>query len=177
MKKKVLFLDMDEVLAKTIKKVLELYNNEYGLNVKYEDITDWNLTKFQKENTDIIKYFHQDNFFYDLEPYEDTLTYVPKLYEKFDLYVATTPSNQKSIIDKIRWLEKYFPFIKKERQIYIHNKSLLIGDVIVDDAPYNVLNAKVKLPILMKRPWNEKITNNKIIKLNNLEEVYRYFVE
>ncbi len=75
-----------------------------------------------------------ENYFRDLPLIPHAKEAVKFLLQNFDVYVLSTPpwSNPSAWMDKRLWLEEHFPELKK-RLILSHNKSLLMGDYLIDD--------------------------------------------
>lgn len=172
MKRLQIILDSDGVLAEPIKKVLILYNKEYKDNLKYEDITDWDLCKFQKEGSDICKYFRDKNFFRDLPVIFEAQIYVKKLIDDGHDVIIATASHKNGVIDKFDWFEEYFPFVKYENIIPISRKDLLLGDVMLDDGGHNLLTSKCKYPVVFDSPWNRNKELDKFIRVTSWEIFY-----
>lgn len=178
MKSLQIILDSDGVLVDPITKLLKLYNEEYGENLQLSDIKDWDLTKFQREGTDILKYFRQDGFFRDLELIEGADYYIKKMIDDGHDVVIATSSPKEGIVDKIDNIMENLPFIEEDRIIPITRKFLLAGDIILDDAFHNLINTKCKYPVIYNWEWNKTIPdkysalNSRVSRVNNWEEFY-----
>lgn len=123
--KKVLFIDMDGVLA----------DFQRGM-------TDWfdshpHLYERHKNNPD-----HIHGIFRDLKPIEGAIEAVKKLYEsgKYDMFIATTApwGNPDSATDKRYWIERHFGNEMFHKRMFItHRKDMLKGDILIDDRTKN----------------------------------------
>lgn len=120
MSKKILYLDMDGVIADfdlAIKQICpELETSEWSKKV--DEIVENNL-----------------DIFYNLTPIEGAIDAVNKLFDLFEVYFLSTPmwSIPESFIGKRIWIEKQFGEKSKKRLILTHRKDLNIGDFLVDD--------------------------------------------
>lgn len=104
---------------------------------------DWVLADFEKKKKILIKawfdkYFHFShipNFFKDLEPINWAIEAFDELYEFFDIYILSSPSweNSSSWSDKVNWIKKYFWKKAEKKLILSHRKDLNIWDFLVDD--------------------------------------------
>jgi len=81
----------------------------------------------------------EKGFFENMEPVEDAVKSVKKLKKYYNVYfLSTAPwSNPYSWMEKRLWVEKYFPLIGYKKLILTHNKSLLLGDYLIDDRTKN----------------------------------------
>ena len=70
-------------------------------------------------------------------------------------------------------LFKWFPYLSWKNVIVTHNKQMIIGDVLVDDAPHNLIGGRYK-KILMSAPHNRhfETTGTGIVRVSNWLQVY-----
>lgn len=174
MKKLKIILDCDGVLADTMKKLLKLYNSEYGLNLTKDDITAWDLRKIQKEGTDMTKYFKQRGFFGDLEPIPDSQKYVKLLQDDgHEIFVATA-SPVEGMVDKVMWLRENFEFIPEENIIMCTRKDVICGDVILDDGLHNLRNSSCTYKVVFDHPWNrEWLSTDNFYRVKSWKHFYK----
>lgn len=132
--KKILYLDLDGVLAdfdKAIKKLdpkLETRDVTIDLNVKlasYESRSKL-VDELCEANPDI---------FHNLEPIDGAIEAVDELFELFDVYFLSTPmwNVPESFTGKRIWIHNHFGDKAKKRLVLTHRKDLAIGDILVDD--------------------------------------------
>ena len=118
--KKIVFVDMDGVLANFEKQKNKIFNENPELIEKY------------KNDPDLIK-----DIFKNLEPIEGSIDAIQKLHDsgKYELIVATTApwGNSESNTHKREWIEKYFGKIFYKNMVITHRKDLLAGDYLIDD--------------------------------------------
>jgi 5'(3')-deoxyribonucleotidase len=74
-------------------------------------------------------------FFLDLEPIEGAIDAIDILKKDYDVWILTRPSmrNINSYTEKAYWVNKYLGYDMLEKTIYSPDKSLLIGDYLIDD--------------------------------------------
>lgn len=120
MKKKIIYVDMDNVLV----------NFQSGV-----DSINPSLLKMYAGSFDEIP----DIFRYML-PNEGAIEGFNKLFDsgKFDVYILSTApwENPTAWVDKLLWVKKYLPKAYK-RLILSHNKQLNNGDYLIDDRTAN----------------------------------------
>lgn len=77
----------------------------------------------------------QFGFWMDLEPIEGAIEAFVALSRVFDVWILTKPSfdNLNSFSEKAYWVNKYFGSDVLRKLIMSRDKSLLIGDYLVDD--------------------------------------------
>jgi 5'(3')-deoxyribonucleotidase len=138
---------MDQTLNKLWETFVEVYNAIYN---KKEYLTRSQLLSYTIPEVLGIpkdkwfevadKVFKSPDVFYGMPVYEDAIPVLETLNKKSELYIATTPwaSNLDCCKEKILWMKKYFPFIKTEQIIFVHNKGLLKGHALIDDSPHNL---------------------------------------
>lgn len=109
MHKKVLYLDMDGVLA------------------------DMHTAMASGGNK------HDRGFYANLKPLPGAVEAFHELAKWYDVYIASTPSwiNPHSWGEKREWVEGYLGEAAFKRLILTHNKSLLKGDYLIDDNTWN----------------------------------------
>ena len=119
MRKKILYCDMDGVVADWCKKM--------------EKIAPGVLATHNQELID--KYEATPGFYADLEPIPGSIEAIEILSKHYDFYFLSTASweNPSSWTDKRLWVEKYYPVIGYKRLNLSHNKGLLKGDFLIDD--------------------------------------------
>lgn len=119
MKKKILYVDMDNVLVdfqsafpKLPQTILDQYPN----------------------NKDEIP-----NIFSLMDPMPGALDSYSELSSLFDTYILSTSpwENDTAWSDKIKWVKKYLGDYAYKRLILSHNKNLNSGDFLIDDRTAN----------------------------------------
>lgn len=130
-KKKILYLDMDGVIADfdgAMKLICpELYTaEEFDTYDKKSDEIDAIVAK-------------QPHLFEELEPMEGAIEAVKKLFGLYDVLFLSTPMWKvpESYMGKRKWVEKHFGADAEKRLILSHRKNLSIGDYLVDDRTKN----------------------------------------
>ncbi len=115
MSAKILYIDMDDVLA-AFRVGFYLHLHKYP-NILFPQ--------------------GEVGFFENLEPITGAIDAVNQLRKNniFDVYILTAPSirNPHSYTEKRLWVEKYFDYDFTDKLIICSNKALLKGDFLIDD--------------------------------------------
>lgn len=169
--KPVVLLDMDDVMAECCKKLCQEIFIRFGVKITKEDVLEFDIEKTVQKidpriSTERILYpIHEPDFFYSLEVINGAREGVQSLVnEGIELVVVTkiplfSDFGANPARDKTLWLERYFPYFSKTGNIiFTGRKDLIAGDILVDDAPHNLLNYPGKA-IVFDAPWNREITH------------------
>lgn len=82
-----------------------------------------------------------------------------------DVWFVSTPynSNPTCASDKLRWVEEHFGQHLANRTILTHDKTMVEGDVLIDDRPVITgINAPRWQHILFDRPWNRHVNGARL---------------
>ena len=136
-----IFVDMDDVLAETYEKHIELYNLEHQQQLNISQITSGEVWHNVPEDHQLsIKgHANQKGFFRDLKPKKDCIQVMEALYAKHEVYIATAATQfPDSLKEKSDWIDEYMPFITWQHRIMCGHKFILKGDLLIDDRTYNL---------------------------------------
>lgn len=140
-----IFVDMDDVLADTYGKHIELYNKEHQQKLHINQISSGEMWQNVPEefHPSIRQHALRSGFFRDLEPIKDAIQVMEALYNKHEVYIATAATQfPNSLIEKSQWLAEHMPFITWQHQIMCGDKFILDGDLLIDDRIYNLEHFK-----------------------------------
>lgn len=159
-------LDWDDVTAPFNSIAIDMANEKYQYEnpLRFEEITSWENTG----RTSVIKEFYQTEELYKRQIVTDkTKKSIRKLMEIADVYFITAAYPQFMGIRAAQILEA-FPELPPENIILGNAKNLVQFDIILDDAIHNVLESPAAYPVLMRKPWNWKMTG--LLSVNNMSE-------
>lgn len=170
-----IFIDMDDVMADAIDRFLEWYRRDFGVSFTKADLHGTKLHAIvPEEHRKIVKeYPLQKGFFKDLPVMENSREVIKELNNRFDVYIASAAMEfPNSLTDKYEWLDLHFPFIPWKRRIFCGDKSILKGDVLIDDHGFN-LSVFEGRSILFTAPHN--MADTKYERMNNWLDAEKLF--
>lgn len=166
---------MDEVLADAVGQFIAWYERDFGVRYKKEQLEGTRLAHVvpDEHRATVIGYPHQPGFFRDMAVMEDSQMVLEELSKRHEIYIASAAMEFKhSLYDKYEWLDEHFPFIHWKRRILCGDKSVLRGDVLIDDHDFN-LSVFTGRPIMFSAPHNVQFTQYE--RLNNWKEALTMF--
>jgi 5'(3')-deoxyribonucleotidase len=132
---------MDDVIADAIERFIEWYERDFGIRYTQPDLQGTNFHRIvpEEHKNIVMAYPHHKDFFKDLPVIENSIEMVEKLHNKHEVFIASAAQEfPHSLAHKNEWLDKYFPFIHWRRRIFCGDKSVLKGDVLIDDNDFNL---------------------------------------
>lgn len=171
-----ILVDMDDTIENLLHTWLGYLNERYGLHVTESEVHDWKLDIAYPSlsKSQVYSVLLEDELWQRVIPFPYAQEYMQKLLDDgHEIYIVTS-SNYQTLKTKMeRVLFKYFPFIDWNHVIITANKQMVMGDVLVDDAPHNHIGGSY-LSILMDSPHNRSFDAEAhgIIRVYNWGEVY-----
>ena len=168
-------IDMDEVLADTLKKVIFQFNEATGLSIEEQDLYDKKLRTEYPEHVDALNNLLLDkSFFRDLEVFPDAIRVVEKLNEHYDVFIATAAMDVPTSFDaKYAWLREHFPFLDPQHFIFCGYKGIVATDYLIDDNPRQ-LKAFKGTGILYNAIHNQSVEG--YTRVNSWKDIEQYFL-
>ncbi len=173
----IVLIDADGVLEDLSQKWVTYLNEKYGTSVRYEDLTEWDMTAaFPSLTRDQVYEIDRDEEFYSrLEPIPGAVEAVGRLLEDgHELYVVTTTPYQVVKPKMERAIFRFFPCFTWKNIIITANKHLIRGDVLIDDGVHNLVGGDYR-KILVTAPYNRNFDAeaNGMIRVGSWDEIYR----
>lgn len=159
-------LDWDDVTAPFNSLAIEMANEKYQMQppLTLDEVTTWENTG----RTSVIKEFYQMEELYQRQVVsEKTKKSVRKLMEIADVYIITAVY-PKFMGIRAQQIMDAFPELPHENIILGNAKNLVQFDIILDDAIHNILETPATYPVLMRKPWNWKMTG--LLSVNTIQE-------
>lgn len=159
-------LDWDDVTAPFNSLAIAMANEKYSFDppLTMEEIDSWENTG----RAGVIKEFYSCEELYRRQRVpEKTKRAVRKLMEIADVYFITAAYPDFMGI-RAKQIVTEFPELSPENIILGNAKNLVQFDIILDDAIHNVLETPASYPVMMRKPWNWKMTG--LLSVNNMHE-------
>lgn len=181
-------VDMDEVLAQFVKKVLDRWNRENGTSFKRENFQLWDMKATLGPEADVIlkEWCGEDTFFRYLQPVPGAIKGFNSLIDAgHDVLVATAVLAHANYCydDKRAWMRDQFPRWNMDNFIACARKGFIDADILIDDGPHNIeawLKAGKSGAVLLDAPWNQSFQPaaarepNRFTRVKNWDEIVAY---
>lgn len=176
MKKLTILIDHDDVLVDLVGAWVNELNRLYGTNVAFEDITDWHMAQFFPGISDQQLYapLSRSDFWKKVNPIPGAQVNVRRLLEDGHNIKVVTASHYRTIVPKIGRFLFLFPFLSWKDVIIASDKSLITGDVLIDDGVHNLQQTNC-LKFLFDRPHNHTYDTapNGMVRAGSWDDIYR----
>ena len=183
--KPIIYIDIDQTLNKLWETFVAHYNKTFNkaANIERDMITVYSLPELlgvpKNERAEVANHiFNIPHVWTEMPVFEDSIPIVKELNEMCELYIATTPWPTAPFCcrEKIEWMYTYFPFIKNEQIIFIHNKGLLRGNLLIDDSPSNLKSFQGHT-IAFDYPYNKEcVTSGRIHDWKNAMSIIKTLI-
>ena len=159
-------IDWDDVTAPFNSIAIRMANEKYHPEEPYrlEEITSWS----KEGRTSVIKEFYNDPELYRRQiPTEETKRGIRRLMQIADVFFITAVSPHFMGV-RAEQIMTQFPELSPENIILGSAKDRVHFDIVLDDAIHNILDSKAEYPVLMRKPWNAKMTG--LLSVNTMAE-------
>lgn len=172
-----IMVDIDDTLWDLLDPWLAALNEQYGTNVKKEDVTEWDLKKvFPSEKGSIYAPLRQKGFWNNVLPNPDSQHYLKKLIEDGHevFIVSSTSPMYDSCTEKMQRFAAVYPFVDTHNIVLCHNKQIIQADVLIDDGVHNLTDGNYA-KILFHQNHNRNFNETEIgaVRVHNWKQVYR----
>lgn len=173
--RKIIAVDQDWVLAKLNDKWIKYYNVIFNDSLKVEDLKDWDVTKYVKEDAKpyILNILNLHKFYRNLDVVVDSQRVLKKLTESYKIIIVTDPFTRMSFKSKYDWLVENFPFIPTNNFVFTGDKSVIKADYLIDDGIHN-LEAFTGTGLLFDAPYNRQ--EKRFTRVMNWQDIEHYFL-
>lgn len=172
----VILVDFDDVLINTGPSWVSVLNEKHGTNVSYDEVVEWGMDKFFPTLThdEIYEPLVTGEVWSRVSPIPGARETIERMIsDGHDVYIVT--SSSLNTIGK-KWnevLQKFFPVIHHDKVIVAQNKQMIRGDVIIDDAPFNIRGG-CTFGILFDTPHNRGNDAKGLFRATSWNEIYKF---
>lgn len=168
-------IDVDNVLEDLNNAWVKAINSKYGTSVKPSDIKTWDIERYFDglSRTQVFSPLHKEEFWKNLQPIPNAPEYLKKLIDDGHEVVLLTSSHPDTVKYKYDFIRKHFPYISFKDIILTSRKQMVMGDILIDDAPHN-LEGGVYAGVLMSSPHNMEYNAhaNGFVRVSTWEQIY-----
>src|SRR5262245_13588237 len=164
-------VDMDEVIADSFSRHLQLYNQATGAGLSGDVIATVGLgAAIPGKYRELFERIpHEDGFFDDLDMVPSSQLALRLLDSRFDVFITSAAMEVPSSFDaKFKWLQRHFPFIPPSRIVFCGDKEIVNADYLIDDRSRHFARFR-GTGILFTAPHNAR--ERARCRANNWEEV------
>lgn len=173
-------IDLDGVLANSMKTWLKIWYEETGQLMKFEELNEWFFwRKLGIDEETFVRILNKAWIrWIEIPPTEDDIdgkVYKLKTLGSVDIVTARPKSTKEYAL---KWLNYYK--ISFDKYVWTRNslaKAKLRYDVYIDDSPSMIeaLENTGKLLLLYAQPWNRDVQEKENVKIvKNLDEAYLF---
>lgn len=174
MRKLTVLVDLDDTMTYLVRAWVPAINKKFGTNVSPEDITGWRVERFFPDlsRNKVYSVMKDPGFWDTVQPREGAQEYLRRLIDDGHNVYVVTASYYVGLEEKMKAvLFRHFPFLTWKNVIITSDKQLVMGDVLIDDAPHNHVGGTYK-SIVMDAPHNRGASVDGAIFVKNWEEAY-----
>jgi 5'(3')-deoxyribonucleotidase len=135
-------LDMDSTVYDLWDPWLEWYNRHYKDTLQLNCIDRWNWDELAKPEcgSKVYSFLHKKGMFSSLNMFPHAAENIRKVHNwGIKQVFCSTIVGQTGAAEKLEAIKRDFPYLGKESLVLVgHDKSLVRGDVLVDDGPHNL---------------------------------------
>lgn len=159
-----ILVDVDDVLNNLLDGWTARYNADYSDTLTADSFLDWDMLKFVKQECGqkIYDYLKDPTLYEECTPTEHSQAVIERLLKHGDRLYVVSSCVPYSVDAKFAWVTKHYPLTWKQT-IACTDKSLILGDYLIDDGLHNAVGFKGKF-LLMDRAHNRSDTKLQRVK-------------
>ena len=175
-----IYIDLDEVVFKSVERFVEIYNVLHGKNCNYRKVYDYDFSPAISGLSSIEKtsIFNTGEFYLGCDLYEDCRDVINKLNEVYNIKFLTlgTHCNNKNKISVIENLFPNIPIINQSSKNVVMRKHFInygFRDILIDDVESNLITSGCPNKLLFA-PNGEKAYNRNFrgLKCCSWKDIY-----
>ena len=165
-----LIVDMDGVMADIYSQFIAYEEQEFGYRQPLENMLG-------KKEYEVFKnarrYIHENGFFRNAPVIAGSVETMEVLNRKYEVFIVSAAMEfPKSLPEKYEWMAEHFPFISWRQIVFCGLKTVIRGDIMIDDHFKNLDTFKGQT-ILFTQPHNFGSDNNNHTRADSWEDVLK----
>jgi 5'(3')-deoxyribonucleotidase len=177
----VIAVDVDQVLRDNLWIMVDLYNKEFGTNMKAEDIKEFMVDvsfpliqeRLGVKASDWFFKEHAKEIFLDAPPFPFVAENLNRLKEVADVIIVTYQKDYTNKKFTLEWLENNG--IEPNGICFLRDKTLLHCDALIDDNDWNFLGTHCGTAVLVTQPYNENVNLDELLAKTNSKQIVRVY--
>jgi 5'-nucleotidase len=161
--KKILLIDMDQVLVDMVPAWLRLYETISGDKVDFNEIYNYDFSRSVKYPKLLNSIIENPGFFRSLPPLPGAVDALKQVLkdDRYETIIVTQPPRKSdyAIKEKREWILDHIHDFDLENFIFAHKKYLIRGDLLFDDKPSHLKEWKMYNPsgktAIMRYKYNQ----------------------
>ncbi|RAJ05285.1 5'(3')-deoxyribonucleotidase [Chitinophaga skermanii] len=140
-------IDMDETIADPISKARAWYYRDYGVAFTDDQMHGKHFGEVvpPEHKAIITQYLNTPGFFRDLDIFADAQRVIEELNKKYRVFIVSAAMEfPNSLLDKVQWLQEFFPYLTWRQYCLCGDKSVVQTDYMIDDLTRNFVHFKGK---------------------------------
>ena len=178
-KRPTIAIDVDGVLRDNLGIMVDMYNKEFGTNLKESDIRQFKTElsfplieeNLGRKASDYFFHEHAQELFLDAPAYPYVEKDINRLKEFANIIIITYQKDYTNKFLTLQWLEKNF--IEPNGICFLRDKTIVHCDALIDDNDYNFLGTHVNTSVLVTQPYNEGLDLDEFIMRTNSRKLIR----
>lgn len=164
---------MDGVLADIYEQLIKREFEETGTKISRKET----LGKAEVEAfPNCLKHVNQKGFFRNAPVMPSAIDVLKKLNAHYEVFIVSSATEYpNSLQEKYYWLEEHFPFISWKQLVLCGTKTVIKGDIMIDDHFKNLDFFEGKT-ILFSQPHNHDKNENSHLRMHGWEEISTFLL-
>lgn len=175
----VIAVDVDQVLRSNLGIMVDLYNKEFGTDMKTSDVKEFMVEvsfpliqeKLGIKPSDWFFNIHSEEIFRLAPAFDNIKECINRLKEVADVVIVTYQKDYRNKKYTLEWLEKNG--IEPNGICFVRDKTLIYADALIDDNDWNLLGSHCSTGVLVTQPYNEDVNLDELITKTNCRQIVR----
>lgn len=173
--------DVDNTVNNLTEALVQRFNFDFGTDYRIEDINQYSISKCLNFKDDSLHflYLHNPMFWSLIKPLTVDMSansFITKLNKISNLMFASACTPDMAMY-KRDFMRLNFSDVLETSICYVHNKTILKCDILIDDCFDNFRGSNYNKGLLFTQPWNANITipkDSNIVRVNTFTEILKH---